>query len=256
MLKRKTAEDRQAEQERRAQNKQRLADQRATEREAIRQAREQQSRERAERAAERRQRLAATTGLQWLGVTVRDGEVYKYSFAMIAGREAPGPPLGFLAGAHAEIVGGRAGHRRSGGARAADAALATSVLGPVGLAAGLSRKGTKGTAFVVFANGALHEKALNDDTSIVRAQADAVRFNALAARAQRPDVPFDATPPSPMSPGSDSGPKTGPAADGGGSAGQRSEHIADQLAKLAGLHAAGSLTSAEYQAAKNKLLDL
>jgi hypothetical protein len=244
----KTPEERQAERDQRLQDKQRLAAQRAAEREA-------QRRERAERATERRQRQAATTGLQWLGVTVRDGLVYKHSLMMDLGGQISTSPLGLLAGAHAEVVGGRAGHRRGGGARAADAAIATSLLGPVGLTAGLSRKGTKGTAFVVFANGGLHERAINDETSLVRAQADAVRFNALAAQAPRIDPFADATR-SESAAGSDAVARTLPVADGDESADQHPERIADQLAKLADLHAAGALTSVEYQAAKNRLLGL
>jgi hypothetical protein len=57
------------------------------------------------------------------------------------------------------------------------------VLGPVGLLAAASRKGFKGTAFVIFANGTLHEKQLTDSQALVKAQADAVRFNALAGSA-------------------------------------------------------------------------
>jgi hypothetical protein len=43
-----------------------------------------------------------------------------------------------------------------------------------------SRKGAKGTAFVVLADGTLREKHLPYAQALVKAQADAVRFNALA----------------------------------------------------------------------------
>lgn len=38
------------------------------------------------------------------------------------------------------------------------------------------QEGVQGTAFIVFADGSLHEKRITDDASLVRAQADAVRF--------------------------------------------------------------------------------
>jgi hypothetical protein len=141
--------------------------------------RDQRRREKEALRHERVARRAATTTLSELGVAIRDGNVYKNEMAVALGREG-GTVLGPLAGAHAEVTGGRAGHRRGGGARTADAALATAVLGPVGLLAAASRKGTRGTAFVVFSDGKLHEKAITDQASLVRAQADAVRFNALA----------------------------------------------------------------------------
>jgi hypothetical protein len=147
-------------------------------REQRQQAKDQAAARLKELRRERSARITATTALRWLGVAVRDGRVYRRDFAIATGREE-GRLLGQLAGAHAEVTGGRAGHRRSGGARTADAAAATAVLGPVGLLAGASRKGVQGTAFIVFADGSLHEKRITDDASLVRAQADAVRFNAL-----------------------------------------------------------------------------
>jgi hypothetical protein len=112
---------------------------------------------------------------------VYDGQVYAQSIGVAMGRE--GRALGSLAGARAEVTGGQAGHRRGGGKRTADAALATVVLGPVGLLAAGSRKGVKGTAFIIFADGRLHEKQLTDAQGLVKAQADAVRFNALVGAA-------------------------------------------------------------------------
>lgn len=129
-------------------------------------------------------RRAATTALPNLGVAVRDGGVYRYTLGAVAGRE--GQRLGDLAGAQAEVTGGKGGRRRNGTVRAGDAALAASVLGPVGLLAGASRKGFIGTAFVVFADGTLHEKQLADQASFLKAQSDVVRFNALATVASSP----------------------------------------------------------------------
>jgi hypothetical protein len=267
MLGRKSAEGRHSERDHRAQEKQQekecLAAERAAAKEAAAREREQRARERTQRARERSKRREATTGLQWLGVTIRDGQVYKHSLGMEFGRDASNPPLGPLAGAQAEVVGGQAGRRRSRGARTADALLAASVLGPVGLAAGLSRKGTKGTAFVVFADGRLHEHAINDQMALVRAQADAVRFNALAAgagatasepvpsreeiqeiasRLNADPVLRDIILPPPPAHADDAAPE--------------SAQIAGQLAKLADLQAVGSITSAEFHAAKQKLLGL
>jgi hypothetical protein len=182
---RKSDEDRQAAREQRQHDKGQAA---ARQTELADERKQAAERERGRKQALRKKRSAritATTALRWLGVAVRDGQFYKRDFALATGREE-GRLLGELAGAHAEVTGGRAGRRRSGGARTADAAAATAVLGPVGLLAGTSRKGIQGTAFVVFADGTLHEKRITDDTSLVRAQADAVRFNAMAAAADDP----------------------------------------------------------------------
>jgi hypothetical protein len=141
---RKSAEARQAEQERRQRERKQFA---ARNKEIAEREREKKQALRRERASNR----SATTTLRWLGVAVRDGQVYKNDFSVAMGKE--GRRLGDLAGARAEVTGGRAGHRRSGGARTVDAVVATSVLGPLGLLAGASRKGVQGTAFVVFADG-------------------------------------------------------------------------------------------------------
>jgi hypothetical protein len=118
-------------------------------------------------------RRAATAVLAHLGVAVRGGEVFTCTLEMVIGR-SEGLRLGDLAGAHAEVV------------RAGDAASAASFTGPVGLLAGASRKGFLGTAFVISADGTLHEKPIADQASFLKAQADAVRFNALAADAPPP----------------------------------------------------------------------
>ena len=170
---RKNTEERQAACERRQREKEQLA---AEKKQA---ADQEQARKQAVRSG-RAARRNATTSLPSFGVVVRNEQVYKNDFAMVTGR-GEGQRLGDLMGAHAEVTGGRVGHRRSGAARTADAVAATAVLGPVGLLAGASRKGTRGTAFVIFADGTVHEHRINDESSLVKAQADAVRFNALAA---------------------------------------------------------------------------
>lgn len=135
----------------------------------------------------RRERLEATTTLAGLGVMVHEGNVYRQSL----GGVSKAPILGPLAGARAEVTGGHAGHRRSDGRRTADAVVATAVLGPVGLLAAASRKISKGTAFVIFANGSLHERELPNAQAIVKAQADVVRFNALAGTVPIGDTLLD-----------------------------------------------------------------
>jgi len=165
-----------------------IADQVRASEEATQQLRERERERRQAFRRERAARLAGTTALQWLGVAVRDGQVYKYALAVAWGGDA-GRYLGKLAGARAEVTGGRAGHRRSGAARTADVALLSTALGPAALLAGASRTGTQGSAFVVFADGTVHEKRITDAASFVRAQSDAVRFNALAAAAGQAAVP-------------------------------------------------------------------
>jgi putative oligomerization/nucleic acid binding protein len=229
---RKNDEERQAARERHQREKgQRAAEQK----QALEQDRARKQALRSERSARR----GATTVLLGLGVAVRDGQVFKSDFGVVTGR-GEGRCLGDLAGAHAEVTGGRSGHRRSGHARTADTLAATAVLGPVGLLAGASRTGTRGTAFIVFNDGGMNEKRINDQSSLVKAQADAVRFNALAA-AHGGQVVKAATA---------AQASTGPALDQQ-SAGSR---LADELGRLAGLHASGVLTDAEFQAAKAMLL--
>lgn len=150
------------------------------------QAEERRRAQRAQRDAiwrEQAERRAATTALPYLGVAVRDGVVVACTLAVVTGR-SEGPRLGDLAGAHAEVTGGKGGSHRESTVRAGDALVATPVLGP----AAVSRKGFVGTAFVIFTNGTLHEHQLADQTAFVKAQADAVRFNALAAAAPNRDL--------------------------------------------------------------------
>lgn len=99
-----------------------------------------------------------------LRVIVRDGDVLRDGWS--------GPArLGPLAGSHAEITDGTRPHR---------IALAALTLTPV---IALTRK-NKASAFVVFADGTVHECKLDGKKAIGRAQRDVVKFNALAAAAR------------------------------------------------------------------------
>jgi hypothetical protein len=187
---RKSEDERAAARERRLREREQAEEQRRMQRAQMDAERAKERQKKQGQRREQAARRSATTALPNLGVTVRDGTVFKYTVAAVTGREG-GQGLGELAGAHAEVTGGKGGHRRSGIVRAGDAVLATAVVGPVGLLAGVSRKGFQGTAFVIFADGTLHEKQITDEASFVKAQADAVRFNALVAGAFAPDHAAD-----------------------------------------------------------------
>jgi hypothetical protein len=252
---RKNDEERQAARERRQRDKEQFA---AEKKQVAEQERARKQALRSERAARRN----ATTSLPWLGVAVRDGQVFKNDFAVVTGREE-GRRLGGLAGAHAEVTGGRAGHRRSGGARTADAVAATAVLGPVGLLAGASRKGTKGTAFVVFADGTLHEEQIKDESYLVKAHADAVRFNAFAAALGGQATGGAASAEGAFHDAGMGEAGQSPSAIPLEGSGERTSHqqsaatqLTNELTRLAGLHSSGALTDAEFQAAKAELLGM
>jgi hypothetical protein len=209
-----------------------------------------------QKAEENGRLLAATTWFPGLGVAVRDGNVYVHAvdrsgvlsprLAYLEHRGAEMRLLGPLAGAHAEVVAGKIGKRRSGGARTADAAAATILLGPVGLLAAASRAGT-GVAVVTFADGTCSPGLLlRDGPSLTIAQTTAVRFNALAASVE---------PPGPSGGGANSSveadlarltQETGLAAPQTG--------IAAQLERLAALHASGVLDNEEFRQAKARIL--
>jgi hypothetical protein len=114
-------------------------------------------------------RVSARTDLRGLGVRIEDDQVSTLPGLMKSRR------LGPLRGAHAEVTAGTR-HHRIGAATVAGVALAPGV----GLLVGLAKK-SKATAFVVFADGTLHERKLDGASMISSAQRDAVRFNALAA---------------------------------------------------------------------------
>ena len=165
-----------------------------------------------------RERSRAAFHLRALGVAVFNGEVYREEPLGLRGR------LGSLAGAHAEVTGGQSGRRRSGAVRANDAVVATVLLGPVGLLAGASRKAVRGTAFVIFADGTVHEASIPDQASLVRAQTDAVRFNTLAGGA------------------SPAAPETG-------------DDFAGKLRKLRELRDEGLLSQEEYESKRAAIID-
>jgi len=166
--------------------------------------------------------LARTTSFPNLGVAVRDGSVY-----------GKGGRLGPLAGAHAEVLAGKTGkRRRSAHARVADTVIATSVLGPVGLLAAISRAGT-GVAVVMFADGTVRQKEFTDSPSLLMAQAEAVQFNAVAAAAK---------------------PADNVASGSAGRSAQNDTGVAAELERLAALHASGALDDDEFRAAKARVL--
>lgn len=172
-----------------------------------------------------------------LGVAVHDGTVYKHGADRTDGydrqaakdRQHPAQmqQLGALAGAHAEVVVGKVGKRRSGGERVADVIALASVAGPLALLAGASRAGT-GVVVVTLTDGTVREKIFTDKASLAKAQAEAVRFNAIAASAGA------------ASSGKDS------AKDGSG--------VAAELERLAGLHSSGVLDDEEFRAAKARII--
>jgi hypothetical protein len=107
----------------------------------------------------------------YLGVLVRDGQILRDG-SFRARR------IGALAGARAEITDGTRPHRIGAALAAAPLSLGA------GLLIGLTRA-AKASAFVVFADGSVHEHKLNGARMIQGAQRDVVKFNALAG-AQRP----------------------------------------------------------------------
>jgi hypothetical protein len=115
----------------------------------------------------------------------------------------------------------------------ADATLAAAALGPVGLLAGAySRPRSGGLASVTFPGGGVWQKVIPDPASLMRAHAEAVRFNALAAASQPADD--DAVSASIESHAQDS--------------------ITSKLERLAALHASGALDDEEFRAAKARII--
>jgi hypothetical protein len=108
--------------------------------------------------------------LPGLAVMVCDGEVYPWT------RQAQHMPFGPLAGAQAGVMSSKTGR---GAAVAATASF--GALGAVGALAGGSS-----FAYVVFADGRLIQVPLKGSHEVQRAQADALRFNALAQSAVQP----------------------------------------------------------------------
>jgi hypothetical protein len=209
------------------------------ERAAAQREREQRKEERRaafrEKRAARETREAATVWLPALGVAVYEGNVYRLgldeggwqSDSHASNQRKLGvdlKSLGPLTGARADVAGGKGGHRRSGNARVADAALATALLGPVGLLAGASRAGFKGVSVVAFPDGTTRAKKFKDAAALAKAEVEAGRFNALAAAAETPAGPTSV------------------------------EGVSAELERLAGLHTAGLLDNEEFRAAKARIL--
>jgi hypothetical protein len=82
--------------------------------------------------------------------------------------------LGPLTGAQAGI----AGSIKTSGAGAAIAS--TAAFGALGAVGALGARGSKPFAYVVFPDGTLHQNELTDKKVAARAQADVLRFNAIA----------------------------------------------------------------------------
>lgn len=193
-----------------------------------------------------KENVAATVWFPSFGVAVRDGKVYRHGVArngtlsiQQAVREqrrgVSMQLLGDLAGARAEVVAGKAGHRRSGGMRVNDAAVGALLLGPVGLLAGASRPGA-GVAVVVFANGTTGQAILTDRQALTRAQTDAMRFNTLAASAGLPSSVESDLDRLKQEKGS------------------VQAGVAVELERLAALHSSGALDDEEFRAAKARII--
>jgi hypothetical protein len=222
--------------------------QRRPTREERKQARQEHREEAARKRLEWANLAATTTWLPNLGVAIRDGNVYQHSvnqsgmhsdihaMSERAGRTAM-KLLGPLAGAHAEVGGGPAGRRRSGGQRVADTAFNTLMLGPAGLLSAASRKGFEVFAVVSFADGNVWEKTFDKKSTnaslLIKAQSEAVRFNAMAASGQP-----------------DRGVTSGPAEDSA----HYDTGVAAELERLAALHSSGMLDDEEFRAAKARII--
>lgn len=166
-----------------------------------------------QRTAERGRRVM----FPGVGVSVRDGMVYK-------GMLTEGHLLGELTGAQAEMTDATKAQMIRAGL-ASGATLGT-LIGPVALLPGMFRK-SKAVAFVVFANGIVHERKLDGNMAIRSAQRDAVKFNALATASRPPTEP---SPPAT--------PRT----------------AADRLAEVTRMHNDGLLTDEEYQAKRAEII--
>jgi hypothetical protein len=94
---------------------------------------------------------------------------------------------------------------------------------PIELLGGLSRAGFRGFALITFADGTTWEQAFTDSASVTRAQAEAARFNALAAAAQSPAP-----------------------AQGG---------VVAELERLSAMHKSGALNDEEFRAAKARIIN-
>lgn len=185
------------------------------------QARRERREDRARERKKRRELAAATVWLPALGVAIRDGNVYAWELSWSG--PVTGRLLGPLAWAHAETTDGVPGRARSDNARAADTAAAVGTVSSAGLRAGLSRKRYRGLAAVAFPDGNVWKQKLTDASALVKAKAEAARFNILAVGAA---------------------PETRPAGNG----------VASDLERLAALHISGILDDEEFRQAKARAL--
>lgn len=138
-----------------------------------------------------------------LGVQVRGGAVEDY------GAPAGAAALGSLAGAEARLTDGSQAWSPG-----------RAMFMPVGLA-GLATK-TKAAAFVIFADGKFRETELNGNAAVRAAQAEAVKFNLMAAT------------PAPQA--------------------QPQDDVAVILRKLTSLHDEGLLTDDEFAAKRAEVI--
>jgi len=104
-----------------------------------------------------------------LGVVIKGDEVLVWSTTLKH-------VLGRLSGAQAGIAGAI---KTRGAGTAVAATVAFGALGAVGA---LGARGSKPFAYVVFPDGTLHQNEIGDKRVATRAQADVLRFNALAAK--------------------------------------------------------------------------
>lgn len=104
-----------------------------------------------------------------LGIVIHGEEVLVWSTTI---KHVLGP----LRGAQAGI----AGSIKTRGAGTAVAS--TAAFGALGAVGALGARGSKPFAYVVFPDGTLHQNELSDKRVAARAQADVLRFNALAAK--------------------------------------------------------------------------
>jgi putative oligomerization/nucleic acid binding protein len=188
---------------------------------------------RRQQSDERMKQIKQRASLRALGIIVKaDGSVCDLTW---------GRRLGPLAGAHAEVT-NPSRHHRAGAAVSASVFTMGTGLGPTGALVGLSKKSIA-IAVVVFPDGTLHQHRLDGARAVQQAEVAAISFNAMAQEAVG---------------GSLAGAReylTGAQA-GDAAAPGSAVSAADEIKKLAELHAAGILTDDEFAAKKKQLLGL
>jgi Short C-terminal domain len=189
---------------------------------------------RRQQSDERMKQIKQRASLRALGIIVKaDGSVCDLTW---------GRRLGPLAGAHAEVT-NPSRHHRAGAAVSASVFTMGTGLGPTGALVGLSKKSIA-IAVVVFPDGTLHQHRLDGARAVQQAEVAAISFNAMAQAAvgggSLPGAREHLT-----------GAQAGDAAAPGSAV-----SAADEIKKLAELHAAGILTDDEFAAKKKQLLGL